>query len=84
MSKLTLSRPVRALRLSITSLHIFKIKKWPQKQYTMVETMLTHPRLAREAGHELGRTISKFPRWVHLEQLQSNLELTQGIQRRRT
>jgi hypothetical protein len=84
MSKATPSRPFRALGLSITSLHVFKIKKWPQKQYTMVEAMLTHPRLAREAGLELGRTISKFPRWVHPEQLQSNLELTQGIQRRRT
>lgn len=29
------------------------------------------------------RTISKLPRWAHPEQLQSKLELTQGIQRRR-
>lgn len=28
------------------------------------------------------RTISKLPRWAHPEQLQSKLELTQGIQRR--
>lgn len=50
----------------------------------MVEAMLTPPLLAREAGHELGLMISKYPRWVHPEQLQSKLELTQGTQRRRT
>lgn len=43
MSKATPSRPFRVLRLSITSLHVFKIKKRPQKQYTMVEAMTDAP-----------------------------------------
>jgi hypothetical protein len=37
------SRPFRVLRLSITLLHVFKIKKRPEKQHTMVEAMTNAP-----------------------------------------
>lgn len=40
-----------------------------------------HP--AREAGHEMKRTTSRPLRWAHREQLQSELELTLKMQKRR-
>ncbi|KAJ5456040.1 uncharacterized protein N7458_004304 [Penicillium daleae] len=43
--------------------------------------MLTHPRLAREAGHDLGRTISKFPRNPETSNAASRrAELESGIE----
>jgi hypothetical protein len=69
------------LRLSITSLHVFKIKKMSQKQYPMVGAVTDAP-APRKRGRPRVTDNQQCPE-VHPEQLQCKLELTQGIQRRR-
>lgn len=62
-SKATPSRPFRVLRLSITSLHVFKIKERPQKQYTMVEAMADAPAPRKRGRPRAGTGEEKMRRF---------------------